>query len=288
MPFASTRHGTSTQQFSGRERIRPRFGTLPFILMGPSVSTASIMYEPYSWVRSVGRGSWPFGVSSRRLRQWRRYPPVRPKSNQWSSSFSKRGTSSSSTIRAFLRKYGAYSLAWQLDAHGLLSTYLLSFNGVLDLRVKVFFAAAELEEESLVIDPCAKEVDLLVGNPDPRGEHLARPLYAVAESHVRASCAEIHRPAVGRHRVDVVKQQGARGQLVHLVAEVDQHRDGAQGAEDPARTERIADTLFHPILLRDLDVQGVGFEAALLKCRHHVVSATYGLPTIGGSLYLCG
>ena len=87
---------------------------------------------------------------------------------------------------------------------------------------------AELEEEGLVVDPGADEVDLVVGRADPAGQHLAGALHAVAQPHERAARPGADRPAVGRHRVDVVEQQRVRSQIVHIVAQVEQHRDRAQ------------------------------------------------------------
>ena len=122
-PFLSTRHGTSTQQPSGKFVMCPRFGMLPLMRVGRSVSIASTMNDPYSCVRSVGSGSEP-SIKSRN--SWsarvahsctcRKYPPVCPKPNQWSSGFLKRGTNSLFTIAAFLRKYGRYSLACPEDS----------------------------------------------------------------------------------------------------------------------------------------------------------------------------
>ena len=73
----------STQQRYGRLSMSPRLGTLPFTLIGSSVSIARMMYEPYSWVR-CGEMS----VAVRRLLQTAQavaQVPSGPKSNQWSA-----------------------------------------------------------------------------------------------------------------------------------------------------------------------------------------------------------
>ena len=56
MPEPSTRHGTSTQQPSGRFEIRPWLATLPFTTRGVPVSIESMISEPYSLLGFTSRG----------------------------------------------------------------------------------------------------------------------------------------------------------------------------------------------------------------------------------------
>ena len=133
-----------------------------------------------------------------------------------------------------------------------------------------------------MVDAGADKVDLWVGDADPAGQHFAGALHTVAEPHVRASAAVGHGPAVGRHRVDIVEQQRVGGQHIQVVAQVEQHRDGAQRTKDPAWPQRIADTLFDAIFLGDLDIQPVGVEPPLLKGGDHIVCAGDCFLAVGG------
>src|SRR5687768_5215821 len=47
----------------------------------------------------------------------------------------------------------------------------------------------------------------------------------------------------------------------------------------------VSPTLLDAVALWDLDVEGVCVESALLERGHHVVGASYDLPTVGGSLH---
>ncbi len=75
---------------------------------------------------------------------------------------------------------------------------------------------------------------------------------------MRPARGRIHGPAVGGHGVDVVEQQRIGRDVVHVVAQIRQHRDGAQGTEDAARPQRVAHALLHAVFLRDIDVHFIG------------------------------
>ena len=142
----------------------------------------------------------------------------------------------------------------QVDPHRLLRRRSPAARSPARSRVEIFVAAPELEEERLVVDAGAAEDHLVVGHVDPARQHLAGALHAVAQPDVRPPGRAVERPAVGGHRVDIVEQQRVGRQLVHVAAQVEQHRDGAQRAEHAARAERIADALLDAVALRDLDV----------------------------------
>ena len=135
-----------------------------------------------------------------------------------------------------------------------------------------------------MIDPGAAENQLVVGHLEPPGQHLAGTLHAMAQPDVRPPGGTIKGPAVRRHRVDVVEQQRVRSEPIQLVPELDQHGNGAQRPEDAARAKRVADTLLDAVTLRDFDVIGVGFQAALLKGGDDVVGTAYRLAPVGGRL----
>jgi hypothetical protein len=122
-----------------------------------------------------------------------------------------------------------------------------------------------------VVDSGAEKVHLFIRHIDPFRQHLARALHRMAQPHVRAPAAGAHRPAVGCHRVHIVQQQRIRRQLIQVVAQVQQHRDGAQRAEHPAGSQRIAHALLHPVLAGDIDIQRIRLQPALLEGGDHVV-----------------
>src|SRR5258708_12331998 len=89
-----------------------------------------------------------------------------------------------------------------------------------------------------------------------------------------------HGPAVDRHRIYIVEQQRIRGKLVHVITQSQQNRDRPQTAEHTAGSKRIAHTLLYAILLRNVDVQLIGIQSALLKRRNDETRISDGLTSI--------
>ncbi len=143
----------------------------------------------------------------------------------------------------------------EIDADRFFGVILRTLDRFPDRWVEIFFSSPELEEERLMIDPGAEEGDFVIGDIDPFSEHLAGSLNAVAKPDVRTTGCGVYRPAICRHRVDVVQQQRVRRKIVKFEAKIDQDRDGPERSKYTARTERIADALFHAVFLRDLDIQ---------------------------------
>ena len=96
-----------------------------------------------------------------------------------------------------------------------------------------------------------------------RGDLVAAVLDAVAEAD-RVDLAVLdRRPGVHRHRVGVVEEERAGlGDLADVLAEVEDDRDVALAVEDAAGADRVADALVDAVLQRDVDVVGIGLEAA--------------------------
>ena len=134
-----------------------------------------------------------------------------------------------------------------------------------------------------MVDAGAHKIDLIIRGSGPFGQHLAGTLHRMAQAHKRAPAAGAHPPAVCRHRVDVVEQQCVRSQIIDIIADIQQHRDRAQPAEDPAGSERVAYALLHAILTRNFDIQGISFEAALLKGGDHISGVFNGCLAVWGS-----
>lgn len=101
---------------------------------------------------------------------------------------------------------------------------------------------------------------------------------------MRTASASRHGPTIGRHRIYMVQQQGVRSQFIHLRRQFQEHRNGAERAEDTARSQGVTDTLLDAISSRNLNVVFVGFQAALLEGCDDVVGISNCLCAIGGSL----
>ena len=72
----------------------------------------------------------------------------------------------------------------------------------------------------------------------------------------------------------IVQQPRVGADLLHVLREVQHHRDGAQGAEHAAHAQRIGDGLAQAVLLRNLEVSdGAGIVAADLDGVDDVVRA---------------
>ncbi len=98
-------------------------------------------------------------------------------------------------------------------------------------RIDLVHAAVEQQAE----DPRA--TDPLVAETDGLDVGLARHRPAQRGQRI----GDVHEPRVGRDRFDVAR-------------DVEQHRDAAQGAQDAAGTDAVADRLPDAVALRDLDV----------------------------------
>ena len=136
-----------------------------------------------------------------------------------------------------------------------------------------------------MVDPGDEVVDLL-GRDAEVGGQLARGV--PGPSGTARRCGSLLRlgdgPAEHRHRVDVLQQQRVGAELLHVAADVEQHRDRPQAAHDPADAERVGDRLAQPVALRDLEVDdGRRPVAADLERGHDVVGAVERGAPVGRS-----
>ena len=83
-----------------------------------------------------------------------------------------------------------------------------------------------------------------------------------------------------------MRSRASGASVIHVVAQIDEHGDGAQGAKDAARPQRVAHALLHAVALRDLDVEGVGLQAALLEGGDDVIGVGYRFAPIKRGLHL--
>ena len=158
----------------------------------------------------------------------------------------------------------------QLAAHRFLTHDLFTLKRCPNARVKVLQAAAEFEEPGLVIDARAQERDLVVGHTNPTRQHLGGALHAMAKTHVRPARSIGHRPAVDRHWIHIVEQQRIGREFIHVIAQIQKNRDRPQATKHAAGAERVAHALLDAILARNINVQRIGIQPALLKSRDDV------------------
>ena len=123
-------------------------------------------------------------------------------------------------------------------------------------RIQVLALALEAEEECLVVDPRREKGDLVLGHVDQPAQLLDRELDRVTEpDDVGRRRALVDELAERRHRVRVVEKPGAgRTEVGHLPSQREHVLRCAEGAEDPADAERVADRLTKPVPRRELEV----------------------------------
>ena len=105
-----------------------------------------------------------------------------------------------------------------------------------------------------MIDACAEVRSPLHRGADPFGKHRRCALHAVAEAGAADLRLALDGAAEHRHRVRVVEEDGVGADLLHVPADIQHDRDGAQSAEDAGGAAGVAHVEVDPVLLRDLDV----------------------------------
>ncbi len=151
----------------------------------------------------------------------------------------------------------------------------------LDRRVEILTVALKGLVEGHVVDAGAGEVDIVDRDIDVPGEFASRSLHAVTESNGGDVADAADRPAVHRHRIDIVEEERIRADLLHILHDVDQNRDRAQTAHDSADPESVGDRLPQPVLLRDLEIDhGAWLVATDLDHRNHIVGVAQGFLAI--------
>jgi hypothetical protein len=90
----------------------------------------------------------------------------------------------------------------------------------------------------------------------------------------------LHGPAQHHHRVGVVQHCRSRAVALHVVGDLQHHRDGAQRSEDARRPARVADVGVDTILLGDLQVVPPDIHAAGQDSHQYHVGIFQGLGAI--------
>ena len=151
-----------------------------------------------------------------------------------------------------------------VETHPIVSGNASFFDQSAQTRIEVLAAAVGVqffifEKEGDMVDAGREIIDV--------GDILAKAigkmggcvLYAVAETNgPDARSNLLDRPAIDRHRVDVLHEQGIRAHFFHIAADRFENGNGAKPAEDTADPERIGDGLPETMPFRDLEVSHRG------------------------------
>ena len=138
-----------------------------------------------------------------------------------------------------------------------------------------------------MVDPGDEVVEL----PRVAAEHGGELAGGVLDGVAQANRADPTRlgdgPAQHRHRVDVLQEQGARAQLLHVATDAEQHRDRPQAAHDPSDTERVGDRLTNSVAVGDDEIDHRrGIQPTDLEAGDYVVGAIERLASIGDGVHL--
>ena len=87
------------------------------------------------------------------------------------------------------------------------------------------------------------------------------------------------------HGVCVVQQQRVRAQLLHVKDKTFKERGGTQKPENTSRPKRIADTLIHAILERNVVIGRNALKSGDFDAVDHIVRARQHLATLGAGLH---
>ena len=132
-------------------------------------------------------------------------------------------------------------------------------NGLVEERVQVLARAFETQHPGLVVDPGREVGDLAEGHTDQLGQVVNRPVHGMAQADgAQFGCHPVQVQQVHRHRVGVVQQPRVGAEFGDVGGERTQHGEGAQGSEDAADAEGVADGLAQSVAGGDLEVGAGG------------------------------
>ena len=169
----------------------------------------------------------------------------------------------------------------RLAAHFLVYVIFWPFEFFAKLWIQVAAAMLQAQEPAHMIDAGADEVDLRLGDSHVTSDQIHRGLDAVTEAD-ELNLGGSERPADHRHRVDVLQDKRLRARTLDLGGEVHHDRNAALGAEDPTRSERIADALIDAVSIRHLIVGAESLDTPDLERRDDVVGPHKSLGQVGG------
>ena len=132
-----------------------------------------------------------------------------------------------------------------------------------------------------MVDACAIVGDFLIRHVDPFGQHLAGTLNTVTEANNLSPCSPVYGPAIGCHRIDIVKQKCIWSDFIHVAADFFRDRVRTQSAKNSSWPQRIANGLIDTIFKRNLYIESMGSQAALLESRDDIVGISNRFTLIG-------
>lgn len=149
--------------------------------------------------------------------------------------------------------------------------------------VEVLTVLLELEVEGHVVDAGGDVVDVVDVDADIVGELLGGPLDRVTQTDRLDGGGAGHRPAVHRHRIDIVEEGNVAGDFFHVTAHIEHDGDGAQATHDTADAQGVGNGLAQAVFFGDVEVdQRRGLVATDLKHGDGVVGVFEGLFAVGG------
>src|SRR5271165_6911192 len=124
----------------------------------------------------------------------------------------------------------------------------------MNFRIKILSVALEFQVERQVINSGNDKINLLDRNVDIVRELGCGMLNAVTKADGTNTGRLVQGPAIHRHGIDIVQMHDIRTEPFHLLAHVDQDRDGSQCPHNPANTEGIGDGLTETVPFWDIEV----------------------------------
>ncbi|OQB36372.1 MAG: hypothetical protein BWY09_01954 [Candidatus Hydrogenedentes bacterium ADurb.Bin179] len=173
-------------------------------------------------------------------------------------------------------------MAHHLDTHLFINVILGQLTFFLEQGIQVFSPVFHLEKPAHVIDARRQVVNFRLWHTHIPRNQVEGGLYPVAQPDILQTRHFSHRPAYGRHGIDVVEQIRVRTQFFHVAGEVHHDGDGTQRAKQAARPERVADTLVHAMFHRNFTIQLKGVHAADLQHGNDIIGVLQRFPPVQG------
>ena len=138
-----------------------------------------------------------------------------------------------------------------------------------------------------MVNPSAFPFHLFIRNAGVLCDQMAGSLDAMAQAHDRHFG---YSPAGGQHHhahgIGVIKHDGGRAKLAHIAQNIEEHRDGAQTLEQPARSDSIADALVDAVFQWDIVVKRHAGSPRNFNATNGVVGSRKHFAAVGRRDYL--
>lgn len=186
-------------------------------------------------------------------------------------------------LREMPARFGDESAQVQhhLEADRVLLVHLRHTRALAKQRVQVLTVSLEAGEPRVVIDPGTAPRELLVRDLEVAREPARRALHAVTQADHGKVARARRREGEDRHGIAVVHDHGFRRMSLHAGHDLEPRGSGAQGLEDAARPDRVADALVDAVTQRDLVLGTHVPQARHIDRADHVVAARQHLQAVG-------